>query len=346
MLNKNQSKKWNSWKYVLIVPVLVAFMFYFQIKVIAQERSNPEVETLVKGSEDIVINKNTTDAQLKEYAEQFKQQYGVKLKFSKVKRNSAGEIISLKAQYNDKNKQSGTWQMNGDEPIKPMRLTRKSDGSIAFGNNKQLIIEKRGRDEHKSDAADRDNEESYSYSYSTDEDGESEVIINGQRIAIPEPPELAELPELEDLPEMPTPPNGTNVIVKTIKNKDGKMVVTVNGEVINIDTDKILAEIDINLEDVKRQAREGARMAREQSRIARREASIARQQAGEAANDSEDVRRDIENSRRDMEESRRQMEENRREMEQARRELEKERAELMKERSEMKAKSKSAKTTK
>src|SRR5690606_9228544 len=90
MLNKNQSKKWNSWKYALIVPVLAAFMFYFQVNVIAQQRL-PDPVALPQPDE-IVITKNTTDAQLKTYADQFKQKYGVKLKFSKVKRNAGGEI--------------------------------------------------------------------------------------------------------------------------------------------------------------------------------------------------------------------------------------------------------------
>ena len=42
MLNKNQSNKRNSWKYTLVLPLLVAFMFLFQIKVIAQKKE-PEI---------------------------------------------------------------------------------------------------------------------------------------------------------------------------------------------------------------------------------------------------------------------------------------------------------------
>ncbi|RTY69577.1 M56 family metallopeptidase [Flavobacterium sp. LB2P53] len=42
MLNKNQSKKSNSWKYTLVLPVLVAFVFLFQIDVIAQEKVKEE----------------------------------------------------------------------------------------------------------------------------------------------------------------------------------------------------------------------------------------------------------------------------------------------------------------
>jgi len=35
MLNKNQSKKVNSWKYALIIPILIGFLFYFQVNVVA-----------------------------------------------------------------------------------------------------------------------------------------------------------------------------------------------------------------------------------------------------------------------------------------------------------------------
>ncbi|GAA6767477.1 hypothetical protein AAFH68_34260 [Flavobacterium sp. CGRL1] len=38
MLNKNQSKKWNYWKYYAVLPVLALFVLSFQIKTIAQEK--------------------------------------------------------------------------------------------------------------------------------------------------------------------------------------------------------------------------------------------------------------------------------------------------------------------
>ncbi|MBP6181639.1 M56 family metallopeptidase [Flavobacterium sp.] len=38
MLNKNQSNKKNSWKYAVILPLLGAFLFLFQVKIVAQEK--------------------------------------------------------------------------------------------------------------------------------------------------------------------------------------------------------------------------------------------------------------------------------------------------------------------
>jgi hypothetical protein len=48
MLNKNQSKKWNFWKYAVVFPLLGAFLFFFQVKVVAQEKANPKQENETK----------------------------------------------------------------------------------------------------------------------------------------------------------------------------------------------------------------------------------------------------------------------------------------------------------
>jgi hypothetical protein len=45
MLNKNQSNKRNSWKYAVVLPLLGAFVFFFQVKVVAQEKAAPKQET-------------------------------------------------------------------------------------------------------------------------------------------------------------------------------------------------------------------------------------------------------------------------------------------------------------
>jgi len=45
MLNKNQSKKRNYWKYAVVLPLLGAFLFFFQVKVVAQEKVLPKQET-------------------------------------------------------------------------------------------------------------------------------------------------------------------------------------------------------------------------------------------------------------------------------------------------------------
>jgi hypothetical protein len=351
MLNKNQSKKWNSWKYVLIVPVLAAFMFYFQIKVIAQERQNADVAALDVKPTDIVLNKNTTDAQLKAYSNEFKEKFGAKLKFSKVKRNSAGEITEIKVQYDDKKGKSGSWHVREDKPINSLRLSRKDDGSIAFGGNKQIrIIKKDGDGEETETVTDDDDDEGYSYTYNYDDNGRHVIVVNGEEIDLPEAPEAPEMPDLPGLPDVAAPPAppmppagfGNNVIVKTFTNKDGKVVVSVNGEVIEVDTDKILADLDINLDGLKQQAEEGSKLARKQARLARRQAELARPQMERARERAKNAEDNSEDARQEMENAKREMEQTRREMEQARLELDKAREQLAKEKAEMKAKSKSS----
>lgn len=82
MLNQNQSKKWNSWKYITVFPALVAFVFLFQIEVVAQEKETPKQEnksesidlksfkiekdlkSLAKGKEIIINGKKSTQEEL------------------------------------------------------------------------------------------------------------------------------------------------------------------------------------------------------------------------------------------------------------------------------------------
>lgn len=64
MLNKNQSKKRNSWKYLSILPALVAFVFLFQINVVAQEKfKETKTVTVIKKSADIANDQDSSHTQ-------------------------------------------------------------------------------------------------------------------------------------------------------------------------------------------------------------------------------------------------------------------------------------------
>lgn len=314
MLNKNQSKQSNAWKYFLIGPVLAAFLFYFQVKVIAQEKDNPIVAATgaMASPPNIVINKNTTDAELKAHSQLMKEKYNAKLKFSKVKRNSAGEITSIKADYSDKDGHKATYVIAGDEAIKPISINRKDNGSLAFGNTqKQLRIFSKGSGntpdpEDPAAPVDPEEAEETAYAYSFE---------------VPEAPEAPELPELEELDDMVNL-GDVNVVVKTL-GKDGKMKIIVNGEEMNIDTDKILADIDID--KIHDQARKSVVIAQKQIEAARPQMERARKRAAEARNISDDAREEMEQARAEMEQSRRELEEVRKELEKSRQEFERER---------------------
>ena len=121
MLNKNQSKKWNSWKYALVLPVLVAFVFLFQIKTIAQEKTN---ENVSKSLRDVVttINKNFSDEELKKKAEFFKKEFNCDLVFSEIERNSSNEITGITVNYNGNLYGNGTYKQHSTSTIKDIYI--------------------------------------------------------------------------------------------------------------------------------------------------------------------------------------------------------------------------------
>jgi hypothetical protein len=135
MINTTPSNKKSLWKYAVVLPLLTAFFFMFQIETVAQVRENSnseekrpiEVEVIAVG---FVTNKNTTDAEMKSDTKQLKKQ-GIDYKFSKVKRNKNGEIIAIKIEFNDGKGNKGVKEIKGDNPIEPIYFSAE-EGSIGF----------------------------------------------------------------------------------------------------------------------------------------------------------------------------------------------------------------------
>lgn len=136
MLNKNQSNKKNSWKYAVIIPALVAFVIFFQVQVIAQEKEviNQEKNETYAELVSFTIDKNSSDAEIKANADNLKNKSGIDIKFSKIKRNSEGEIIAIKIDYKDKNGNKGTSYTNGDTPINPITIF-KTNNAVGIRSN-------------------------------------------------------------------------------------------------------------------------------------------------------------------------------------------------------------------
>ncbi|MGV3459043.1 MAG: M56 family metallopeptidase [Flavobacterium sp.] len=144
MLNKQKSRKMNSLKYGLVLPVLAAFMLLFQIKTVAQEKKTygNVVESKVKVS--VEINKDSKDAELEEKTKIFKEEFDTDVDFQNVERNAKSEITGVKVTVKDKS-QSQVYQVAGTEPIRPFTIEVEKDDkgkkSFAFGNsNKNRMI--------------------------------------------------------------------------------------------------------------------------------------------------------------------------------------------------------------
>lgn len=139
MLNKNQSKKRNSWKYAFVLPLLAAFVFSFQIKTIAQEKivgiqETENIKTVPNTVDVYKINKNTTDQELDEKVSAIKDRYGITTTFSNVKRNSGSELIAIKVELKKGNEISKVMETQGNEAIKTFGIvvSKNTAGILAI----------------------------------------------------------------------------------------------------------------------------------------------------------------------------------------------------------------------
>ncbi|WP_291287996.1 M56 family metallopeptidase, partial [Flavobacterium sp.] len=121
MLNKNQSKKRNYWKYYAVIPALIGFVFLFQIEVIAQEKESKEPKEVAEKTDPIdliKIQKNTTDQELKKITEDLKQKHNIDVVISDVKRNSENELTAIKVDVKRQNGKTQTIHIESNKPIK------------------------------------------------------------------------------------------------------------------------------------------------------------------------------------------------------------------------------------
>ncbi|MBO9584547.1 MAG: TonB-dependent receptor plug domain-containing protein [Flavobacterium sp.] len=150
MLNKNQSKKRNSWKYYAVIPALAAFVLLFQIEVIAKERQNKNAKAVSKEMESVdvyKITKNSTDADLKELKENLKSIHHIDIKVSDIKRNSENELTSIKVDVINGKDKSQSIQI-GDKTIKDFGIIviTDKDGKKKAGiqtTDEKIVVRKK-----------------------------------------------------------------------------------------------------------------------------------------------------------------------------------------------------------
>jgi hypothetical protein len=128
MLNTKQSNQKKSWKYVLILPVLSAFMLLFQVETVAQVKENPLVKTsyVVSTGYTSTVTRNTTNQELKEVEASFSDE-NQKLIISNVKRNKKGEIIEIKLLFDTGKTYHRVMERISKEPIDPIEIFIKTD---------------------------------------------------------------------------------------------------------------------------------------------------------------------------------------------------------------------------
>ncbi|MCV2484856.1 M56 family peptidase [Flavobacterium sp. SH_e] len=149
MLNKNQSKKRNSWKYYVVIPALAAFVLLFQIEVIAKERQQ-NLKAVSTGTESVnvyKITKNSTDAELKELKANLKSIHNIDFKVSEIKRNSQNLLTSIKVDVINGSEKTQSIQV-GDKTIKDFGIVviTDKDGSKKAGiqtSDEKIVVSKK-----------------------------------------------------------------------------------------------------------------------------------------------------------------------------------------------------------
>lgn len=233
MLNTNQSHKGKSWKYTLILPALIGFVFLFQIKTIAQEKeSDREVARALQHREEVrlVINKNSSEAELKREAKKLKEEHGITLKCSKIKRNSNGEITGIKVEFKDKKGNKGVSHVDSAEPITPIHFYKNNE-TIGFGkprnNNVRVLANVPGVRMGKGEV--------HAYAMKDTLMPLKNFNFNFD-MEMPEMPEMPELPELPEIAQSYVWNGDTNSKI-IIKKGDKKPMVMINGKVLTDDAE-------------------------------------------------------------------------------------------------------------
>ena len=140
MLHKNPSNKRNQWKLLLILPLLAAFLFTFNTKVIAQSKEKSKQENVEKIKAEVIeflITKNSDDNYLEDLKSKLKE-HGVTVSFKKIKRNTNNEITGISINASGKNS-SANFSLNNDSPISDIGIKYdKSNDNLSIGNTKNI----------------------------------------------------------------------------------------------------------------------------------------------------------------------------------------------------------------
>jgi hypothetical protein len=116
MLQKNKSSKRKQWKYVLITPFLLGFIFLFNTEIIAQEKPQEKYlkygEVTSKIIFSKIITKNSTEKELQNIKKEFKRN-GAVFNYNDLKYNNKNEIISVEINLKHQNgSSSSSWNNN------------------------------------------------------------------------------------------------------------------------------------------------------------------------------------------------------------------------------------------
>jgi len=132
MLHKDKSNNMMYFKFIFIIPVLIAFVFTFNTKVIAQQKTEEKVEWRTE-LEVEVITKDFQKSDLEALKSNLLKK-GITLGYKKLKYNDNNEIVAIQVTVSNKQHNKTQIEQMGSAPIKPISIKFDDKGALAVGN--------------------------------------------------------------------------------------------------------------------------------------------------------------------------------------------------------------------
>ena len=137
MLHKTRSNRKSQWKIALITPLLLAFVFTFNTKIIAQKKKvKKELIEINVELFELLISKESSEDDLKEITKTFAAK-GLNVKFNGIKRNNKDEITAIKIDAKASNgKASASYSSDNDEGINPIQISFDNENNnLSIGSS-------------------------------------------------------------------------------------------------------------------------------------------------------------------------------------------------------------------
>lgn len=133
MLHKSKSNLMNSWKYSIIVPLLVIFALTFNTKTIAKTTYlDSEASTYTAQNElELLVNKDTKDQEFDAIINRLAEK-GATIIFNNIKRDSRNQIIGIKIVLNHKGSKI-VYSKKSSDPIRSIKIvTNTTSGNLTI----------------------------------------------------------------------------------------------------------------------------------------------------------------------------------------------------------------------
>ena len=143
MFNSQKSKNKSQWKIVIIAPLLLAFVFTFSTKTIAQHKKVKK-EFTQKNVEiiELLISRESSQDDLKNITKTFAEK-GLNVKFNGVKRNSKNDITTIKIDAKTNNgKATASYATEGDNGINSIHISfNNENNNLSIGSKEKRHVE-------------------------------------------------------------------------------------------------------------------------------------------------------------------------------------------------------------